>query len=673
MAHPTSHLQTFKPRLLVCLILTVPILLFSSTIQEWLGLTWLQFPYQNILLLVLATIIYIYGGWPFLQGMLKEIQNRQPGVMTLIGTAITVSFFYSAATVFVLAGMDFFWELATLIDVMLLGHWIEMKSILGASRALEELVRVMPTDAHVVQGDTTVEIPVAQLRGGNIVLVRPSEKIPSDGTVIEGQSAVNEALLTGESAPVQKLGGSKVIGGSINGEGSLKVQIERTGEETYLAQVVKLVKQAQESKSRTQDLANRAAALLFYTAVAVGVVTFVVWAYFVDTGMALERSVTVLVIACPHALGLAVPLVVALSTSITAKRGILIRDRKAFEQIKDVNLVVFDKTGTLTEGKFGVNKVIAYVPEMELLAKTAAVEENSEHIIAKAIVGYSRQQGVKPLKVENFKALPGRGAFGKVGGDEVYVGSPSLLQDLNLQTPEGHFSHLESQGNTVVFTVINSKIAGAFALADKIRSESKEATLKLRQQGVKVYMLTGDSNEVAQAVAKELGIDSFFAQVLPDQKANRIKELQSNGFKVAMVGDGINDAPALVTADVGIAIGAGTDVAIESADIILVKNDPKAILQLRELSKKSYGKMVQNLWWAAGYNIVAIPLAAGVLYGWGVLLPPALGALFMSLSTVIVAVNSQTLRKYDLKTPAATPETQPHDMSGMDMHMGHSM
>jgi P-type Cu2+ transporter len=667
-----SHLQTFKRKLYVCLVLTIPILLFSSTIQSWLGLTWLQFPYQNIVLLVLSTVIYVYGGLPFLQGMANELRSRQPGMMTLIGTAISVSFFYSAATVFVLAGMDFFWELATLIDVMLFGHWIEMRSVLGASRALEELVKVMPSNAHVVEGDRTVEVPVAQLKGGELVLVRPGEKIPSDGTVTEGQSAVNEALLTGESTPVQKVGGSKVIGGSINGEGSLKVKIDRTGEETYLAQVVKLVKQAQASRSRTQDLANRAAALLFYTAVTVGLVTFFVWAYFVDSGMALERSVTVLVIACPHALGLAVPLVVALATSITAKRGILIRDRKAFEQIKDVDLVVFDKTGTLTEGKFGVNKVIAYVPEMELLAKTSAVEEHSEHIIAKAIVNHAREQDVKPLKVENFKALPGRGAFGIVGGDQVYVGSPSLLQELNL-TPESHLSHLESQGNTVVFTVINGKIAGAFALADKIRLESKEAIKGLQQQGVKVYMLTGDSSKVAKSVAKELGIDDFFAQVLPDQKADRIKELQNNGFKVAMVGDGINDAPALVTADVGIAIGAGTDVAVESADIILVRNDPKTILQLRELSKKSYSKMVQNLWWAAGYNIVAIPLAAGVLYGYGVLLPPAVGALFMSLSTVIVAVNSQTLRKYDVKPKASIPETQTHDMSDMDKHADHSM
>jgi Cu2+-exporting ATPase len=526
----------------------------------------------------------------------------------------------------------------------------------------------------VFRGDQTVEVPVARLKTSDLVLVRPGEKIPSDGTVVEGKSTVNEAFLTGESTPIQKQTNSKVIGGSINGEGSLKVKIEKTGEATYLSQVVKLVKQAQMSKSRTQDLANRAAALLFYSAVIAGVVTFGVWTYFFNTGMALERSVTVLVIACPHALGLAIPLVVALSTSITAKNGILIRDRKAFEQIREVTAVVFDKTGTLTEGKFGVNKVIAYVSEKELLAKTTAVEQYSEHIIAKAIVKYAKERHVEVLKVDDFKALPGKGAYCKIGKDEVYVGSPSLLKDLHLEPPEEHMSHLEKQGNTIVFTVINGKIAGAFALSDRIRAESKNAVAKLKSQGVKVFMLTGDSQEVAQAVADELGIEAYFAQVLPDKKADRIKELKSNGFKVAMVGDGINDAPALVTADVGIAIGAGTDVAIESADIILVKNDPDAVLKVQEFSKKTYSKMVQNLWWAAGYNIVAIPLAAGVLYGYGVLLPPAIGALLMSLSTVIVAVNSQTLRKYDPKIPkSVTAETQNHEMMDMDMPMDHSM
>jgi Cu2+-exporting ATPase len=398
-----------------------------------------------------------------------------------------------------------------------------------------------------------------------------------------------------------------------------------------------------------------------------------VWNYFFSAGMALERSVTVLVIACPHALGLAIPLVVALSTSITAKNGILIRDRKAFEQIRNVNLIVFDKTGTLTEGKFSVNKVTAYISEEKLLAITASVEQNSEHIIAQAIVNYTKKIGVQILKTEEFKDLPGKGAYGKVGGDEAYVGSPSLLEDLHLKMPEDYFTHLESHGNTVVFTVINGKVAGAFALSDKIRPESKEAVTKLRKQGVKVYMLTGDSQEVAQAVAEELGIDAYFAQVLPDQKAERIRELQSKGFKVAMVGDGINDAPALVTADVGLVIGAGTDVAVESADIVLVKNDPQAVLKVQELSKRTYSKMVQNLWWAAGYNIVALPLAAGVLYGYGILLPPAVGALLMSLSTVIVAVNSQTLRKYDVKTPQSISESQASEVSEMGMSMGYSM
>jgi P-type Cu2+ transporter len=673
MENHKDHLKTFKHKLYVCLILTIPTLIFSTTIQGWLGFSWLQIPFQNFVLLALSTVIYVYSGLPFLQGMISEIRSRQPGMMTLIGTAISVAFFYSAATVFLVAGMDFFWELVTLIDVMLFGHWIEMKSVLGASRALDELVRVMPTKAQVVRDSFVVEVPAFQLKPGDLVLVRPGEKIPSDGIVIEGDSMVNEALLTGESAPIKKNIDCKVIGGSINGEGSLKVRIEKTGESTYLMQVVKLVTQAQESKSRTQDLANRAAALLFYTAVTVSIITFVVWAYFFDTGLALERSVTVLVIACPHALGLAIPLVVALSTSITAKNGILIRDRKAFEQIKDVDVVVFDKTGTLTEGKFGVTKAIAYLPEKEFLEKTLAIEQNSEHTIAKAIVSYAEAQGIKASKATDFTALPGRGVYAKIANNDVYVGGPSLLKELNLNLPQEHISHLENQGNTVVFTVINGKVAGVFVLSDKIRSESKDAVANLDRLGVKVYMLTGDSQEVAQAVAGKVGIKAYFAQVLPNQKADHIKELQKNGFKVAMVGDGINDAPALVTADVGIAIGAGTDVAIESADIILVKNDPRAILKVMELSKKTYRKMIQNLWWAAGYNIVAIPLAAGLLYSHGVLLPPALGALFMSLSTVIVAINSQTLRKYDTKLPESQVKGEMHEMEGMDMHMGHSM
>lgn len=640
-------MQMFKKKFWISLALTIPILLLSQTIQTWLNLTWIEIPYQSEVLLVLSAVIYAYGGLPFLQGMVDEVKKRQPGMMTLIGTAISVAFFYSAATVIAITGMDFFWELATLIDVMLLGHWIEAKSVLGASRALEELVRIMPTKAHLVKDGEVTDVHASQLNTGDIVLVRPGEKIPSDGVVAEGESFVNEALLTGESKPVHKQQEGKVIGGAINGEGILKVEIEKTGDETYLAQVIKLVKTAQESKSKTQDLANRAAALLFYAALTAGVVTFAVWSLIATTGIALTRTVTVLVIACPHALGLAIPLVVALSTSITAKSGILIRDRKAFEMIKDVDAVIFDKTGTLTEGKFGLSDIVAYVPEEKLLALTASIELNSEHIIAKAIVNHAKEKNVEISNIKDFKAIPGKGAYGKVDNNEVYVGSPNLLEEMKIQTNDGKIKALQEQGKTVVFTVVDGKLAGAFALADKIRKESKEATAKLRELGLKVYMLTGDSKEVAQWVAKELEIDEYFAQVLPDQKAEKVKALKDKGHKVAMVGDGINDAPALVTADVGVAIGAGTDVAIESADIILVKNDPRDVPKVRDISQKTYLKMFQNLWWAAGYNIIAIPLAAGVLSNFGFVLPPAVGALIMSLSTVIVALNSQTLRKYE--------------------------
>jgi Cu2+-exporting ATPase len=649
MGHHAHHLQMFKRKFWFSLALTIPILLLSETIQTWLGLTWLTVPYQPEILLILSAVIYVYGGLPFLQGMVEEVKNRQPGMMTLIGTAISVAFFYSAATVVFITGMDFFWELATLIDVMLLGHWIEAKSVLGASRALEELVRIMPTTAHLVKDGEVTEVSVSQLKTGDLVLVRPGEKIPSDGVVEEGESSVNEALLTGESKPVHKEKEGKVIGGAINGEGVLRICIEKTGEETYLAQVIKLVRTAQESKSRTQDLANRAAALLFYAALGAGIVTFVVWSIVATTEVALTRTVTVLVIACPHALGLAIPLVVALSTSITAKSGILIRDRKAFEMMKDVDAVVFDKTGTLTEGKFGVSDVVAFIPEEKLLALTASVELNSEHIIAKAIADYANEKGVKIPDAKEFKALPGKGAYGKVGGKEVHVGSPGLLEEMKIEVNDEKIKALQEQGKTVVFTVVDGKLSGAFALADKVRKDSKEAVAKLKALGLKVYMLTGDSEEVAKWVAKELSIDEYFAQVLPAQKAEKIKALKSAGHKVAMVGDGINDAPALVTADVGVAIGAGTDVAIESADIILVKNDPRDVPKVMDLSQKTYAKMAQNLWWAAGYNIVAIPLAAGVLYNFGILLPPAVGALVMSLSTVIVAFNSQTLRKYEPK------------------------
>jgi Cu2+-exporting ATPase len=668
MKHSASghmmHTGMFKRRFFVCLALTIPVLILSEAIQTWFNYT-LAIPYQSYILLLLAVIIYAYGGWPFLKGLTQELRRAQPGMMTLIGTAISVAFFFSAATVFVPVGKDFFWELATLIDVMLLGHWIEARSVLGASRALEELVKIMPTMAHLAKNGDIKDVPVSELQAGDVVLIRPGEKIPSDGVVTEGESYVNEALLTGESKPVHKAKEDKVIGGAINGDGALRTKIERTGEETYLAQVIKLVRQAQESRSRTQDLANRAAALLFYVAVAVGAITYAVWAVVGNAQFALTRTVTVLVIACPHALGLAIPLVVALSTSITAKSGILIRDRKAFEMVKDVNAVVFDKTGTLTTGQFGVSDVISYISKSELLRLTASVEKNSEHIIAKAIVDYASKEGAKIPKARDFKAIPGKGAQGTVEGKEVYVGSPNLLKELNIEANDEKITALQEGGKTVVFTVVDGKLAGAFALADKIRDESRQAIQTLKAAGVKVYMLTGDSEAVASGVSKELKIDDYFAQVLPDQKAEKVKSLKEKGYRVAMVGDGINDAPALVTADVGIAIGAGTDVAIESADIILVKNDPRDVPKVADLSKKTYSKMVQNLWWAAGYNIFAIPLAAGILANLGVIIDPAVGAILMSLSTVLVAINSQTLRRYEPKTemPMEKAPASQHEMA----------
>ncbi len=646
--HHAHHIEEFKKRFWISLVITIPILLLSEMIQMWFGFR-IEIPFQKWILFLLSSVVYFYGGWPFLKGGIREIKNRQPGMMTLISAAISVAFFYSSGTVFFIAGKDFFWELATLIDVMLLGHWIEAKSVLGASRALEELVKIMPTTAHLFRNGDIVDVPVSDVKPGDAVLIRPGEKIPSDGRIKEGESYVNEALLTGESKPVHKSDEDNVIGGSINGEGVLKVVIEKTGEETYLAQVIKLVQQAQESKSKTQDLANRAAAVLFYVALGTGIITYAVWFLLGRPEFALERAVTVLVIACPHALGLAIPLVVALSTSITAQSGTLIRDRKAFESIKDVNAVVFDKTGTLTEGKFGVTDVISVIPEEELLKLTASIEINSEHIIAQAIVAHAKEKNIDILHTNEFKALPGKGTWGRIGSREIFVGGPNLLKEKQIEFDDQRIRDLQAQGKTVVFTFENRKLLGAFALADKIRRESKEAVRKLNELGIKVFMLTGDAEEVAAGVAKELGIDHYFAHVLPDEKADKVKALKKQGYKVAMVGDGINDAPALVTADVGIAIGAGTDVAIESADLILVKNDPNEVTRVVDFSQKTYSKMVQNLWWAAGYNIIAIPLAAGVLYNLGIVINPAIGALLMSFSTVIVAINSQTLRKFEPK------------------------
>jgi len=642
------HVSEFKRKLLVSLILTIPILLLSHMVQEWLGFSFKP-PFNRELLFTLSLIVYVYSGSPFLKGLVKEIGKRQPGMMTLVGTAVSVAFIYSAGAVLIGYGKDFFWELVTLIDIMLLGHWVEAKSVLGASEALEKLVKIMPATAHLLNNSETIDVPVSELKVGDIVLVKPGEKIPSDGIVVEGESSVDESLLTGESKPVRKAKGSTVIGGAINGEGALKIRIERTGEDTYLSQVVKLVKQAQESKSRVQDLADKAAAALFYVALVSGIVTFLVWFPLKGLEFSLERTVTVLVIACPHALGLAIPLVVAISSSITAKNGILVRNRKAFENLRNINAVVFDKTGTLTKGNFMVTDVISLIPEEELLRLTAGVEYNSEHAIAKAIVVYAKEKNISIPEVEEFNALPGIGVYGRINGMKVYVGSLSLLKEMGIELSDGRIKTLQDQDETLVFTIVDGKLVGVFAISDEVREESYDAVKKLKELGLKIYMLTGDSEKVAKSVAEELGVEEYFAQISPDEKADKVRSLREMGLRVAMVGDGVNDAPALATADVGIAIGAGTDVAIESADIILVKNDPRDIVKIIDVSRKTYSKMVQNLLWAAGYNIITIPLAAGILYEYGVTVPPALGALIMSLSTIIVALNSQTLRKYDVK------------------------
>jgi len=636
----------FRRRFWLSLVVTVPILILSPMIQHFLGLgESIRFFGDQYVLFGLSSVIYFYGGYPFLRGIIGEIRSRKPGMMTLISIAISTAYFYSSAVVFGLSGNILFWELATLIDIMLLGHWIEMKSIMGASKALEELVRLMPSDAHKVMPDgSVVDVPLNELSSGDIVLVKPGEKIPADGEVIEGESSVNESMLTGESVPVSKIRGAKVIGGSVNGEGSITVDVRKTGKDSYLSQVIELVRQAQESKSKTQDLANRAAVWLTIVALGGGAITIFVWLVIAqkDFAFALERTVTVMVIACPHALGLAVPLVVAVSTALSAGNGLLIRDRAAFEKARNIQAIIFDKTGTLTEGKFGVTDTIIFDRDIdieELLKYAASVEAHSEHPIAKGIV--SSAKGTYP--VQNFRAITGKGAEGNVNGRNIRVVSPGYLKEQNIRMEDERIRELSSQGKTVVFVLIDGGLKGALALADIVRPESKEAISRLKDMGIRCMMLTGDNEQVAKWVSEEIGLDEYFAEVLPDEKSAKIKEVQSRGLIVAMTGDGVNDAPALAQADVGIAIGTGTDVAVETADIILVRSNPLDAVAILGLSRATYRKMVQNLLWATGYNVVAIPLAAGVLYP-NILLGPALGAVFMSLSTIIVAINARFLK-----------------------------
>ncbi|MDY6868521.1 MAG: copper-translocating P-type ATPase, partial [Chloroflexota bacterium] len=594
---------------------------------------------------LLSSIVFFYGGWPFLSGLYNELKKRQPGMMTLIGIAITAAYVYSTLVVFAVEGQVFFWELATLVDIMLIGHYIEMKSVMSASRALEELAKLMPSEAHVVQDDgSTRDVPLEELEKGLKVLVKPGEKIPADGLVVEGKSSVNESLMTGESKPVSKKQGDEVIGGSINGEGSLTIEVNRTGEDSFLSQVINLVRQAQESKSRTQDLANRAAFWLTIVALGAGAVTFFAWTAFTtqDFVFALERTVTVMVIACPHALGLAVPLVVAVSTSLAAQNGFLIRNRTAFEEARNLGAIIFDKTGTLTHGEFGVTDVLTFngYEKDEILKLAGSLEQNSEHPIARGIVNAT--DGL--MKVEEFNSITGKGIEGRVDGKQIKVVSPGYLREQNIVLPTKEYEELSGQGKTVVFLLINDQLQGAIALGDTIREDSKAAIQSLQSMGIQCIMLTGDNKQTAAYVAKELGLDDFFAEVLPEEKAAKVKEVQNRGLKVAMTGDGVNDAPALAQADVGIAIGAGSDVAVETGDIILTQSNPKDVASLIGLAKATYRKMVQNLWWATGYNAFAIPLAAGVLYTYGIILSPALGAVLMSLSTVIVAINARFLK-----------------------------
>ncbi|MCH8847419.1 MAG: heavy metal translocating P-type ATPase [Chloroflexi bacterium] len=653
-SHHAHMVADFRRRFWVSLVLSAPVLALAPLVQETLGVedSW-RFRGDSFIQWGFATAIYFYGGWPFLTGIVTELRGKAPGMMTLIAVAITTAYVYSSTITFGVEGDGFFWELATLIDVMLLGHWLEMRSILGASRALELLASLMPADAHRLSADgSTVDVAVAELRPGDRVLVRPGERVPTDGVVADGRSSVNEAMLTGESAPVEKREGLQVIGGSVNGEGALTVEVQRTGEETYLAQVIELVRQAQETRSRTQRLADRAAFWLTIVGITAGAATLIGWfGASATANFALQRAVTVVIITCPHALGLAIPLAVSVSTSIAARNGLLIRDRAGFERARSIDAIVFDKTGTLTEGRFGVTAVVPLDgrSEDDVLRLAAGLERSSEHPIARGIVEAAEARGLGDARVSDFVAIPGQGASGVVDGRDAKVVSPGYLREQGIVADADKVGALGGTGDTVVYLLIEGALAGAIALGDIVREESRMAVNDLKAMGIRVIMLTGDAEAVARSVADELGLDDFFAEVLPGEKAAKIREIKQRGFTVAMVGDGVNDAPALTEADVGIAIGAGTDVAIESADIVLARSDPRDVVTIVRLAQATYRKMVQNLWWATAYNLIAIPLAAGALalFGLDYFMPPAVGAALMSASTVIVAANAQLLRRFE--------------------------
>lgn len=642
--HHAMMIADFKKRFYIVLILTIPIMLLSEMIQHFMGVNW-EFEGSQYILFALSTIVFIYGGFPFLKGLRHEVKTKKLGMMFLIGFAISVAYLYSVAIVFGLQGMDFFWELTTLILIMLLGHWIEMKSIAGASKELELLVQLMPADAHMVMPDMVHDVKTDTLKENDIILVKPGEKVAADGIILEGESYLNESMLTGESKPIQKVKGDKVIAGAINGNGSVKVTVSHAAKDSYLSQVIKLVDDAQKSKSHTQLLADNAAKWLTIIALVTGIATFLYW-YLTGQSLAfaMERMVTVIVICCPHALGLAVPLVVAKSTALSAKNGLLIKNRTAFENARKITTVVFDKTGTLTAGKFEVSKIVSLqqgLSENEIVRLASALEQQSEHPIATGILQKVKDLSITIPVTENFKAITGKGVEATVEGKKILVVSPGYLKENNLPTPEGFTAN---DTETVVFVIINNQLTGYIALSDEIRPESASAIKTLNENNIKSILLTGDNVKVAKSVSETLGMDSFIAEVLPHQKLEKIKELQSKGEFVAMTGDGVNDAPALAIADIGIAVGSGSDIAAETAGIVLVNSNPKDIVSLILFGKATYRKMIQNLIWATGYNIIALPLAAGILYKQGIFLSPAAGAVLMTVSTVVVAVNASFLK-----------------------------
>jgi Cu2+-exporting ATPase len=640
----------FRSLLLGSLLLTLPALAWTDMIQDWLGFRAPRFPGSQYIPAIFGTAVFVYAGRVFLQGAVRELRDHRPGMMTLIALAISVAFVFSVAVTLGFPGMSLWWELATLVTIMVLGHWLEMRSITQARGAIRELAALLPATATRVVNEHTEEVPLSELRPGDVILVRPGAHIPADATVQDGQSEVNESMITGESRPVDKTTGDSIIAGTVNGSGSLRAAVTGTGEHTALSGIMRLVQQAQESRSRAQALADRAAFALTIVAIASAVITLIAW-LFTGAGAAftVERVVTVLVIACPHALGLAIPLVLAISTTLGAKTGILVRDRRGLEDARNVDTVVFDKTGTLTLGEFRVTAIKAEgLSDNEALRIAAAVETDSEHTIARAIVKEAETRVIAVPRAQDFRAIPGHGAYGRVDGSEWHVGGPALVKMLNARIPEALEQAVRmasEKGHTVIYLVGDGRARAMFAVADAVRPEASEGVQLLKRAGTDVVMLTGDAQAVAQSVARDIGIDHVIAGVLPDQKADTINQLRRDGRNVAMVGDGVNDAPALLSANVGIAIGGGTQVAVEAGDIVLVRNDPRAVAHTIELSRISYRKMVQNLWWAAGYNIIAIPLAAGVLAPWGIVLHPAVGAVLMSASTIIVALNAQLLRR----------------------------